>query len=497
MTFRRAVCRLGLGLAFLGGCASVPSPAPPPPAVYRSEEARACAAWLEGLDRAIDQHRVRDAGEFRVPGFPYLRVNRFLASFRDELAAGPAFDAWLTRLRELDLLARQAELRNLPAAAWPALEAKDVPAALARVLQCGATMARDELPAAARQADLRRAAVVPDDYDAGLRGSPFHALARGPFEAGVREWERDTLRQFREAAQAGASPAGLRRFAFQGEPAVATSRELLARAPRDAAGIPRFPAPDLEQLFRLHAPQFEIDEQGPADRHGALRMGAAGVDVESAKAVVYRRLAYTRFEGRVLAQLVYGIWFPERPADGPFDLLSGRLDGVLVRVTLDEDGLPLLVDSIHACGCYHLFFPTPRLRARPAPDPREEWAFSPAALPPPAPGQRLVLRLAGRTHYVVQVRWAEPAEKAAEPYVFADEDGLRSLPLPGGGARSLYGPDGLVPGTERLERLFFWPMGIANAGAMRQWGRHATAFLGTRHFDDADLLARRFARAAP
>ena len=27
---------------------------------------------------------------------------------------------------------------------------------------------------------------------------------------------------------------------------------------------------------------------------------------------------------------------------------------------------------------------------------------------------------------------------------------------------------------------------------MRQWGRHATAFVGRRHFDDADLLEKRF-----
>jgi len=27
---------------------------------------------------------------------------------------------------------------------------------------------------------------------------------------------------------------------------------------------------------------------------------------------------------------------------------------------------------------------------------------------------------------------------------------------------------------------------------MRQWGRHATAFVGKRHFDDADLFERRF-----
>jgi hypothetical protein len=35
-------------------------------------------------------------------------------------------------------------------------------------------------------------------------------------------------------------------------------------------------------------------------------------------------------------------------------------------------------------------------------------------------------------------------------------------------------------------------MGIESAGAMRQWGRQATAFVGRRHFDDADLFEKRF-----
>lgn len=35
-------------------------------------------------------------------------------------------------------------------------------------------------------------------------------------------------------------------------------------------------------------------------------------------------------------------------------------------------------------------------------------------------------------------------------------------------------------------------MGIASAGAMRQWGRRATAFVGCQHFDDAELFERHF-----
>jgi len=79
-----------------------------------------------------------------------------------------------------------------------------------------------------------------------------------------------------------------------------------------------------------------------------------------------------------------------------------------------------------------------------------------------------------------------------EPYRMVDANRLRSLPLPSGGSRSIYGPDGVVPNTERFARYFFWPMGIASPGSMRQWGRQPTAFIGRRHFDDADLLERRF-----
>ena len=46
----------------------------------------------------------------------------------------------------------------------------------------------------------------------------------------------------------------------------------------------------------------------------------------------------------------------------------------------------------------------------------------------------------------------------------------------------------MIAGSERGERWFFWPMGIESAGQMRQWGHHATAFVGRRHFDDPLLL---------
>jgi hypothetical protein len=56
----------------------------------------------------------------------------------------------------------------------------------------------------------------------------------------------------------------------------------------------------------------------------------------------------------------------------------------------------------------------------------------------------------------------------------------------------MFRPDGIVPGSGRGERFWFWPMGVPEAGSMRQWGRHATAFVGRRHFDDPGLLERYF-----
>lgn len=52
----------------------------------------------------------------------------------------------------------------------------------------------------------------------------------------------------------------------------------------------------------------------------------------------------------------------------------------------------------------------------------------------------------------------------------------------------MFNENGIVPGTERAERWLLWPMGIPNVGAMRQWGHHAIALLGRRHFDDPGLL---------
>ena len=208
--------------------------------------------------------------------------------------------------------------------------------------------------------------------------------------------------------------------------------------------------------------------------------------------MVYRRVSHARYGERALLQLNYTLWFPERPKGRGSDLLAGRLDAVVWRVTLAPDGTPWVFDSMHACGCYHLFFPTARAAPRPQPESLDETMFAPQSLARVGPGERVTLRIESGTHYLRRIIPGGSAGAGAAEYRFDDDDVLRSLPHPEGGRRSLYRPDGIVAGSERGERWLFWPMGVPEPGAMRQWGRHATAFVGRRHFDDARLMERYF-----
>ena len=488
---RRRLSALALLLG-VAGCASVQQPLRDH-LDSTSAGVRDCAHWFEQLDRAVARAGVSDIAARRIAGFPYLRVDRFTAARRDETTASPRLhQAWAARMRDLDRDGRRVEIANLPSLEIERLGGgRDLVAQ--RTGGCAKLLAQlDSTDAEAKQLLLRRARVE-DDYSSLQRALGLYELTRLPFHAGVKGWQEDAARAI-DAARRGEPPRlPLQRYRPPAE-TIFSRREvgqLLARAARDPLGLAQLTDSQKRRLFATYAPLLEIETGGDFDRIGAIYWGDDGyprVDVSSP--TVYHRLEYTRVGGHSLLQLVYVAWLPERPRKHAFDLLGGHLDGIVWRVTLAPDGEPLLFDSIHPCGCYHMFLPTPRVEPLPASERGVEWAFIPATLPRIADGERLVVSLESRTHYL---RNAWPgADDTGTTYRFADYNQLRSLPLPGGGRRSLFGPDGLVAGTERRERFLFWPMGIASAGAMRQAGSQATAFVGRRHFDDADIIDKRF-----
>lgn len=461
-------------LAALAGCASAPSGS----RAGLDDEARACLQQFEETDRQVRAAGVRDGGDAAVRGFPYVRVTRPLAALEARAENETQWRVWAEHMRMTDLRARRAELRNLDAA--------QADARWRRLDECGRKLVEVDARDARRRTMLRQAARVPDDYATWQRAAGLYALSRIPFAAGVRDYQRKTEAVFSADEAALPIQGRLRRYGV----ALGSASEAHESLPVDALGVPVPDPQHLARLFERHAPVWDVDESGEHDRIGML-VWRNRVEADTRLSVVYQRSVFTHYHGRIFLQLVYTVWFPSRPSRGALDLLAGNLDGLIWRVTLDQEGEALMYDTIHPCGCYHQFFPTPRARLKPAPDTLDEYAFVPQRLPAIEPGQRLRLRVAARGHYLQRVM-VEAAPVAVDaPLAVMDDDEPRAL-AQGGGFRSVYDWHGLIRGSERLERLLFWPMGARSAGAMRQYGRQATAFVGRRHFDEARLLERYF-----
>lgn len=489
-----------------------------------------CHELARALRVAVAKAGVGDAQAVAIDGFAWLRADRFTVALGAKAASVEQTDAWLARLQTLDAQARRIELANLPdsavteAALTDALTndatvtgsektatgtpgralAEDATAARlalqTRIDTCGrasiVAITRDP----ALRERLRRSAQVPDDYVDWQRALGVYPLSALAFEAGVRREEAAMAAAHARHADAPARDARIMLIGPPANGAMADAGLRLADIRRDALGVPQPDERQAAALLARHAPIIALAGQGNDDRIGRLRLDAQSRSVvDIGQPAVYGRITFMRWQGEVRAQLVYTAWFARRPPEHSTDLLAGHLDGIVLRLTLNTDERIDMIDSIHPCGCWHQFIPVGDWQVQAAPAPREEWAFVARRLTSVPPGHRVRIRISAGAHMLEGIDSIDSlaghgVDSTPEPYALLADDLLRSLALPSGGRRSLYDPRGFVPGTERAEAWLFWPMGISEAGSMRQWGHHATAFVGRRHFDDADLLDRRFVR---
>jgi hypothetical protein len=451
-----------------------------------------CRNLIARVDARIEERNVGDAQASRVEGFPYFRIDRFLASFRGELSAPDVFNEWVSRLRTLDREARQVELQNLGAAnIFSTVEA------------CAQKLLEADREHGTFQAALINATRAPRHYDDAARAVGLYPVTQIGVALGFERWKDQNLPTFN--ASTSASTNGVIHYGLSRRPLLSPDEvaALIALSSQNALGIADLEGSLLIDFARQFSPVFSVQQETLDDQIGRPywpSRTAATPQVDRTDPTIYVRLAHTRFKGEVLPQIVYTIWFPARTREGAFDLLSGNLDGLTWRVTLGRDGKPLLYDTFHACGCYHLFFPVApvtRVEVEQDHDLREA-VLVPHEGPVLTIDERVVVHLKAGSHYISALSVSsDPSVDVilrVENEMVGPAFGLRSLPLAPDGRRSLFDPHGIVPGTERAERFLLWPMGIANAGAMRQWGTHATAFVGERHADDAFLLEGAFER---
>ncbi|MFO8008097.1 MAG: hypothetical protein R6V05_10210 [Candidatus Brocadiia bacterium] len=221
-----------------------------------------------------------------------------------------------------------------------------------------------------------------------------------------------------------------------------------------------------------YAPMFVL--QTWAEQHN--RIGAPAVRreggedtvwVDHARPIVYGRERPFQTEGASYTNLIYRVHFPRIPLP---HLTVGRNVGLLVIITLDEAERPVLLTTVHTCGCYLAFVPTSYLPPAALPEDWEAGAQEvhgetlPGRLnyPPEfAPRYRPAIFVRDGTHRVMDVRLVDLQEAQwryrVVPAELAPIESLDALPTDGG-TTSFFetsGPrKGFVKGSSKpLERL--------------------------------------------
>lgn len=451
----------------------------------------ACAQLFVELDTELQTLRRQDVQSQRIAGFPYLRIDRHYASYRKELQTDEQIAFWAEQLRQQDMQARRYELANLAASVAAPLYGASIEESLT---VCGKALLAADLENPHRAHELLTVAAVPDSYSNTARVLGVYPVSRWFVSSGVSRLQQQIQQRFEKTSPA-ARPDSIR-YIPANDSVLDTQiiADIMFASRNNALRIPLFSDEQKELLLAHFSPVLDIRTVSDDDRLGApFWADMRTVAVNTADPVVYQMVSYTRINGVALPQLNYVFWFPARPHQGAFDLLAGRVDGITLRVTLDTEGAPLIYDAMHNCGCYHMYFPVAgRLSPAPAAFDADEPLLIPETVHLTA-ADRLLVQIDAVSHYITGVGKAEHEDQSvAVAYRAADYNELRSLERPNTGRRSLFGHDGIVPGSRRLERWLLWPMGILEPGAMRQWGHHATAFVGRRHFDDPFLLEQYF-----
>lgn len=332
-----------LALVFLFGVTGCATIQPPQRDHLNSNNAtlEECARWFAALDEVVSREGITDIAARPVVGFPYLRIDRFLAAMKDSAKIDrQVYKAWIDQMRALDADGRRVEISNLSTTAIDDMAVGDRDEVVLRSHDCAEILLLADSSNPVALAELYRRAFVPDDYSKLNRALGLYALTRLPFYAGVQDWQ-DRVSQTFTAAHQGKPPAHpVLRYVPPHIP-VYTRREvgkILARASKHPLGLTQLTNRERDRLFATFAPVFEIETSGDFDRIGRLSwLSATTPYVDVSRPVVYRRLGYTRVEHRTLLQLVYTIWMSERPRTGSMDLFGGHLDGIVWRVTLAPD----------------------------------------------------------------------------------------------------------------------------------------------------------------
>ncbi len=430
-----------------------------------------CRDLYAEVDARVAAAGVGHPAYYRVPGFPYLRSDRLMASYRDEVDDLDRLGAWTRRMREMDQEARDYELRNLN---LPRQERADLHQ---RMHSCGYGLVSLELQQPEVLARLKTAVIPPQEYARAPR-----TLALLPLTSPlIRQRWHDRADAVK--ARFEAPPATEATATVIWQPTVTVAQRWqpqdFNRLPEDPLGFPGLITTAWRALTEAHAPQLWLSDGSSQPGRPVLRNGAWDVDTDTA--VVHYQIGFTRFGGEPLVQIIYFVW--SRSSAGP-ELMQWR-------VTLDRNGDALLYDSLHPADGVPLWFAAQTLNAR-------DGATAPLMQPQQAPIEgRPALQLGGPRNLLSHVYSSPEASDlhARRHYQLVPFDLLYTIES-AEGSTSLFLPDGRLRGSDDQGVAWPWASGLPTDGAIHHFQRQGLDPIQPLHYDDARLLERWFQPAA-
>ncbi|MDB5978178.1 MAG: hypothetical protein JWR07_4938 [Nevskia sp.] len=440
-----------------------------------------CRDEYAAMDARVAAAGVGDAAYYHVPGYPYLRTNRVLASFRNEVEGVNQVGGWIRQMRELDQEAREYEYINL------GMTIKEAAIQRFRFLNCGRALASVDLDEPAGYAHLLSVVQPADEYSTLARTIGLYPLAVPLMRSQLSAKREADMRELTLPVDELSASAPLWLWSVKPVEDLGLLSNAYARAVPDELGMPGLVDSEWRALAEYYAPRLWIETADDGDWPAAPQLTPGGPAADPAQPLVNYQINFTRFHGAGLVQISYFVWFKGTKAAGA----AGALDGFIWRVTLDTRGQALVYESLHQSGSDHRWFPAQPLALRGA---SAYWEEPPLVIPGLAPTRFATLRLAAGTHALQHVTAPEQAQGASpRQYELRRYEDLFTLPYPDGGTRSLFDPDGRVKDTYSPDPLGWIGSGLRQPGVLRQYGHHAIAHIGRSHFDDAFLLETVFA----
>ncbi len=263
-----------------------------------------------------------------------------------------------------------------------------------------------------------------------------------------------------------------------------------------------FPAEE-ENLLARFAPLFVLQTYRenhnrigrPSARFAKQEANSEEIFIDPAEAVIFAEQRTFSTAAGNYTNLIYRIHFAAVPFSLiPFHVTAGNNPGLLVILTLDGKNQPLLVTTVHTCGCYCAITPTSYLPRRAYPDGwqptrQELWGESlPALIDYPDDSgekKRLLVFLRDGTHRVMNLQLTEEGEVlrifSPLPIRLEPMGALKTIPLEDGSVTSFFEGEGwrngLVKGSYKpweMLLISWWALDL-NVGCDKEYGDPLTS----------------------